>query len=117
MVSLRVRRDGGIVWADSFRVTDEVFPQLSRNALLSDCTVFAPLLYFGPDLDMRLQFMRDLASSLECQCAATLVGGLMVVRFAAKVSSDLRAALRNLLQQFGNQFAPGPFRVPKMWSC
>jgi len=117
MDSWRVRKDGRLVWADTFRATDEVFSHLSRKALLSDCAALATLLYFGPDLNERLQFIRDLASSLECQCAATLVGGLMVVRFAAKVSSDLRAALRNLLQQFGNQLAPGPFRVPKMWSC
>jgi len=115
--SWRVRKDGRLVWADSFRATDEVFSHLSRKALLSDCTALATLLYFGPDLEGRLQFVRDLAPSLECQCAATLVGGLMVVRFAAKVSCDLRDALRNLLQQFGNQLAPGPFRVPKMWSC
>ena len=68
-------------------------------------------------LDTRLEFLRDITPSLECLCAATLVGGLMVARFAAKVSGDLRAALRNLLQQFGDQLAPGPFRVPKMWSC
>jgi urease accessory protein len=117
MDSWRVRKDGRLVWADSFRATDDVFPHLSRKALLSDCTALATLLYFGGGLEERLQFIRDLASSLECQCAATLVGGLMVVRFAAKVSCDLRAALRNLLQQFGNQIAPGPFRVPKMWSC
>jgi urease accessory protein len=117
MDSWRVRKDGRLVWADSFRATDEVFSHLSRKALLSDCTSLATLLYFGPDLKERLQFIRDLASSLECQCAATLVGGLMVVRFAAKVSCDLRSALRNVLQQFGNQIAPGPFRVPKMWSC
>ncbi len=117
MDSWRVRKDGRLVWADSFRATDEVFSHLSRKALLSDCTALATLLYFGPDLEERLQFIRDLASSLECQCAATLVGGLIVVRFAAKASCDLRAALRNLLQQFGNQIAPGPFRVPKMWSC
>jgi urease accessory protein len=115
--SWRVRKDGRLVWADSFRATDEVFSHLSRRALLSDCTALATLLYFGPDLDERLQFIRDLASSLECQCAATLVGGLMVVRFAAKISCDLRAALRMLLQQFDNQLAPGPFRVPRMWSC
>ena len=115
--SWRVRKDGRLVWADSFRATDEVFSHLSRKALLSDCTALATLLYFGPDLEERLQFVRDLAPSLECQCAATLVGGLMVVRFAAKVSCNLRDALRNLLQQFGNQLAPGPFRVPKMWSC
>jgi urease accessory protein len=115
--SWSVRKDGRLVWADSFRATDEVFPHLSRKALLSDCTAVATLLYFGPDLEVRLQFVREVACSLECECAATLVGGLMVVRFAAKVSCDLRAALRNLLQQFGNQLAPGPFRVPKMWSC
>jgi urease accessory protein len=115
--SWRVRKDGRLVWADGFRATDDVFPHLSRKALLSDCTALATLLYFGPDLEVRLQLIRDLASSLECHCAATLVGGLMVVRFAAKASCDLRSALRNSLQQFGNQLAAGPFRVPKMWSC
>jgi urease accessory protein len=115
--SWRVMKDGRLVWADSFRATDKVFSHLSRKALLSDCTALATLLYFGPGLEERLQFIRDLASSLECQCAATLIGGLMVVRFGAKASCDLRAALRNLLQQFGTQHAPGPFRVPKMWSC
>jgi urease accessory protein len=117
MDSWRVMKDGRLVWADSFRATDDVFPHLSRKALLSDCTALATLVYFGPDLDERLQFLRDLAFSVECQYAATLVGGLMVVRLAAKASCDLRAALRNLLQQFGSQLAPGPFRVPKMWSC
>jgi urease accessory protein len=115
--SWRVRKDGRLVWADSFRATDEVFSHLSRKALLSDCAALATLLYFGPDLEKRLQFIRDLASSLECQCAATLVAGLMVVRFAARASCDLRSALRNLLEQLGNQLAPGPFGVPKMWSC
>jgi len=117
MESWRVRKDGRLVWADSFRATDEVFSHLSRKALLSDCTALATLLYFGPGPEECLQVIRDFASSLECQCAATLVGGLIVVRFAAKVSCGLRAALRNVLQQFGNRIAPGPFRVPKMWSC
>jgi urease accessory protein len=115
--SWRVMKDGRLIWADSFRATDDVFPHLSRKALLSDSAAVATLLYFGPNLDERLQFLRDLASSLECQCAATLVGGLLVVRFAAKASCDLRAALSNVLQQFGNQLGPGPFGVPKMWSC
>jgi urease accessory protein len=117
MDSWRVKKDGQLVWADSFRATNDVFPHLCRKALLSDCTAVATMLYFGPDLDVRLQFIRELASSLECQCASTLVGGLVVVRFGAKVSCDLRAALHKLLQQFGNHLAPGPFRVPKMWSC
>ena len=117
MDSWRVRKDGRLVWADTFRATNDVLPYLSRKALLSDSTALATLLYFGPDLEGRLQVIRGLASSLECQCAATLVGGLIVVRFAARSSFELRAALRSLLQELGEELALGPFRVPKMWSC
>ena len=115
--SWRVKKDGRLIWADSFRATDEMFPHLHRKALLSNCKAVGTLIYFGPDLDTRLEFVRDIVRSLECHCAATSVGGLIIVRFAAKVSSDLRLALRSFLQQFSRQLGPGPFRVPKMWSC
>ena len=113
----RVKKDGRLIWADSFRATDEMFPHLHRKALLSNCKAVGTLIYFGPYLDTRLEFLRDIARSLECHCAATSVGGLMIVRFAAKVSSDLRLALRSFLEQFSRELGPGPFRVPKMWSC
>ena len=93
------------------------FRTLHRKALLSDRKAVGTLIYFGPYLDTRLEFLRGLAPSLECDCAATSVGGLIIVRFAANVSSDLRLALRSFLQQFSREFGPGPFRVPKMWSC
>ena len=112
-----VKKDGRLVWADSFRAANETFPQLHRKALLSNCRAIGTLIYFGPYMDKRLELFRDIAPSLQCDCAATSVGGLIVVRFAAKVSSDLRLALRGLLQQFSRELGPGPFRVPKMWSC
>jgi len=115
--SWRVKRDGRLTWADSFRITDEIFPHLHRKALLSDCHAIATLIYFGPHLDKRLEFLREIIPSLGCNCAATLVSGLIVVRFAAKESSDLKLALRSFLQQFGPELGSGPFRVPKMWSC
>jgi urease accessory protein len=85
--------------------------------LLSNCKAIGTLIYFGPCLDTRLEFLRDIAPSLGCHCAATSVGGLIIVRFATEVSSDLRHALRSFLQQFNRELGPGPFRVPKMWSC
>jgi urease accessory protein len=115
--SWRVKKDGRLVWADTFRATDKAFPDVHRKALLSNFKAIATLIYFGPDLDTRLELLRGLASSLECDCAATSVGGLIIVRFAANVSFNLRLALRSFLQQFGQEFGPGPFRVPKMWSC
>lgn len=113
----RVRKDGRLIWAEGFRITDDVFAQLHRKALLSNCNAVATLVYFGPDLDTRLRCFRHISPWLECHCAATLVGGLLIIRFAAAMLSDLRLALRNVLQQFSREEGPGPFRVPKLWSC
>jgi urease accessory protein len=115
--SWRVKKDGRLIWADSFRATDETFPHLHRKALLSNCTAVATLIYFGPHLDARLEYLRDIVPCLECHCAATSVGGLIIVRIAANESSELRRALRSLLQQLSGELGTGPFRVPKMWSC
>jgi urease accessory protein len=115
--SWRAKKDGRLIWADTFRATDEIFPRLHKKALLSNCTAVGTLIYFGPYLDTRLEFLRDIVPSLGCQSAVTSVGGLIVVRFAAKVSSDLRSALRSLLWQFSRELGSGPFQVPKMWSC
>jgi urease accessory protein len=94
-----------------------MFQHLHRKALLSNCNAVATLIYFGPYLDVRLEFLRDILPSLGCHCAATSVGGLIIARFATEVSSDLRHALRSFLKQFNQELGPGPFRVPKMWSC
>jgi urease accessory protein len=115
--SWRVKKDDRLIWADSFRITDEIFAHLHRKALLSNCRAVGTLIYSGPDTDARLEFLRDVVRSLECQCGATSVGGLIIVRFAARVLYDLRIALRNFLEQFSRELGGGPFRVPKMWSC
>ena len=115
--SWRVKKEGRLIWADSFRATNEMFPYLHRKSLLSNCKAIGTLIYFGPRLEARLEFLRDIARSLGCRCGATSAGGLIIVRFAARTSSDLRHALRGLLLQFSQEFGPGPFRVPKMWSC
>jgi urease accessory protein len=115
--SWRVKRDGRLIWADSFRATDQTFPHLHRKALLSDCKAFGTLVYFGPHLDARLEFLRDIAPSLGCRCSMTSVSGLIIARFAARTSFELRLALRGFFQQFSGQLGGHPFRAPKMWSC
>jgi len=112
-----VRTNGGLQWAEAFRLTDDIFSRLSRKALLWDSTALATLLYFGPNLEDRLQLIRTQSVSFDCRCGATQVGGMVVARFAARSSFELKAALRKLLQELGSDLASGPFRVPKMWSC
>ena len=68
--SWRVKKDERLIWADSFRITDETFAQLNRKALLSDCKAIATLIYFGPDLDKQLESLRESLLSLECDCVS-----------------------------------------------
>jgi urease accessory protein len=113
----RVKKDGRLIWADTFRISDEIFVHLKRKALLSDFKSIATLVCFGPDPDRRLELLHEILSSLGCDCAATSVAGLIVARFAAKQSSDLKLALHSFLQQVEPELGSGPFRVPKMWLC
>ena len=112
----RVKKDGRLIWADTFNVGEEVFPHLKRRALLGNCKAIATLIYFGPEMHKRLELLRDISGSLDCLCAATSVSGLIIVRLAADSSSNLRLALHDLIDQLGPEFGSGPFRVPKMWS-
>ncbi|WP_244425520.1 urease accessory protein UreD [Bradyrhizobium sp. STM 3843] len=113
----RIRRDGRLIWADGLRLTNEVFGQLRRAALLGEWKAAGTLVYFGPCLDARLSCLREIALSLDCQCAATIVGALIVVRVAATDGAKLKRGLRILLEQFGRELGAGPFGVPRMWSC
>jgi urease accessory protein len=115
--SWRIRLDGRLVWADGFLVADETFAHLHRNALLAKWKAIGTLVYFGPCLDVRLQVLREIATSLDCECAVTAVGAIIVVRVAATASADLKRGLRDLLDRFSLELGPGPFGVPKMWSC
>jgi len=115
--SWRVKKDGRLIWADTFRCVDETYPHLHKKALLSRYRAIATLVYFGGELNDRVELIRDIAPSLECCCGATLVRGVMIVRFAAEAAFELRLALQRVLQQFRQDRGQGPFRVPKMWSC
>jgi urease accessory protein len=115
--SWRIRLDGRLVWADGFLVAGETFAHLHRKALLSGWKAVGTLIYFGRCLDARLEILREIAASLDCQCAATIVGAIIVVRVAAEASADLKQGLRSLLDRFSLELGPGPFGVPKMWSC
>jgi urease accessory protein len=105
--SWRVKKDDRLIWADSFRIADDVYPHVREKALISHCIALGTLIYSGTDVDARLEIFRRISAAMQCRCAVTAVAGLMIARFAAKEALELRNGLRAFLQQ--------SFRVPKMW--
>ena len=112
----RVTLAGRLIWADTLRLTDEIFPQLQRKALLSDNTAVGTLVYFGRQPGRWVEILREITPSHECHFAVTSIHGLLVARFAATLLAGLRLALLTVLQRIGRELG-GPFTVPKMWSC
>ena len=101
----RVKKDGRLdMGRTAFGSATRFLCTLKGRPLLSNFTLrLQHLSTFGPDLDRNgWNFCARLfLSSAACECAVTLVSGLIVVRFAAKaVFSDLKLALRSFLQQF-----------------
>ena len=113
----QVKINGQLIWADRFRANDDAFPRLRSAALLGDFKAIGTLIYFGPEAQARVEFIRDLAPQLPCHCVTTMVSELLIVRLGARDAAELKAALREILLNFGRMRTEGPFRVPKMWSC
>ncbi len=113
--SWRVRLGERLIWADSFRIADDVWPHLGRAPLLAGNIAFATMVYFGPHAD--LEMLRKILAELRCMAAATRLQGMVLMRFAAPSGADLRLGLRSFLQGFIKLYPGSPFREPKMWSC
>lgn len=115
--SWRVTRCGRLLWADNFRIADGTFGSLRRTALLAHCRAVGTIIYHGPDHGAHLAAFRECLRTLPCRCAATLVAGLIILRFAAESAFELKTALRTFLTHVTVELHGGPFRIPKMWSC
>jgi urease accessory protein len=113
----RVRRDGRLIWADTFMAGEEALPQLRSRPLLGGFRAIATLLYFGADVDARLESLRDAPPSREGRWAVTRVAGLLIARLAAVSAAQMKEGLREILLQFSHETGCPAFRPPKMWSC
>jgi len=105
----RIRIDGRLAWADAlFGEGDDLVGALRHPAALDNAGASALLVHAGPGATKHLELVRDLAAgNAPVRCAATCVNGILLVRWLAEDSIDirpsfarmwtaLRAAARNL---------------------
>ena len=106
----RVRIGGALAWAESlFGEGDDLAGALRHPAAFGNAGASALLVHAGPHAAGRLTLVRDLLATTNApvRCAATCVNGVLLVRWLAEDSIDirpsfariwaaLRAAARNL---------------------
>jgi urease accessory protein len=106
----RIRIDGRLAWADAlFGEGGDLVGALQHPAALDNAGASALLVHAGPGAGKHLMLVRDLLATgnAPVRCAATCVNGILLVRWLAEDSIDirpsfarvwiaLRAAARNL---------------------
>ena len=89
----RIRIDSRLAWADAlFGEGDDLAGALRHPAALNNAGASALLVHAGPDAPTHLALVRDLLAigNAPVRCAATCVNGILLVRWLAEDSIDIR---------------------------
>jgi urease accessory protein len=107
----RVRRDGRLVFADTFLVDGEVASVLDRGATLDGARAATMLLWVAPDAPARLDEVRTLLQDTACAAGASAWDGLLIMRAAACDGTALQALLAPVITRLTGR------PLPRVWQC
>lgn len=113
--TIRLRRDGTLVWHEAVRINGAVDAILARKAVANGARAVATVLYAAPDADARLAAAREVcqtasADGTEAGCSA--FDGLLVTRVLAPDSLALRRSVTTILTALRDGRA-----LPRVWLC
>lgn len=98
----RLRRDGRLVFADAFRLEDDIGTTLRRRAALNGWIGAATLLVAGDDAEGRLDAVRQTLQGEGLEAGASAFNGLLIARLLARDSMILRSAVVAALSAAGS---------------
>jgi urease accessory protein len=107
----RIRRDGALVFADTFRVGGAVAATLDRPATLAGARAAAMLIYVAADAASRLEAVRAMLDGVESVAGASVWNGLLVVRAFARDGRTLQGDIAPLAQALSGR------PLPRVWQC
>jgi urease accessory protein len=107
----RIRRDGALVFADTFRLSGGIAAALARPATLSGARAAAMIIYVAADAAARLDLVRSLLAGAESIAGASAWNGLLVVRAIAPEGRLLEGDIAPLLRALAGR------PLPRVWHC
>ena len=115
----KVYRGGRLVWADTLRMDGDLRALLAAPACFGGATAAATALYLGEEGKAVLTLARDLtpaATPGEMVAAASLVAGVLVVRWLARDARLLRDAFGRFWAAMRGALGGFPAVLPRVWS-
>lgn len=117
----RVHVGGRLVWTDLFRIDGDLSRPFGRGGCLAGAAALATLVYVGEDASALLAQARaligdDAAASTTVRAGATVVGGVLVVRWLAWDARRLRAAFALVWTALRRQAGGLEAAMPRIWT-
>ncbi len=112
-----VRVGGQRRWMDAVHLADALSEALNAAAGFDGAVACATLIYVAPDSAQRLELARALLpESAPIVSAATLVNGVLLLRWLARDALQLRRAYSDFRRTFRHRVAGLPDALPRLWS-
>jgi len=115
----QVRRGGRLVWMDALHLDGDLAAPLMSAACFSGFAATATMLYAGDDGEAWLGLARELIrehADENVKAAATVVAGVLVVRWLGRDGFSLRTGYGGFWAAFRNQAGGLRAALPRIWS-
>ena len=113
--SWALRRAGRLAWADAIRLDGDVEALRTRAFGFGQAAGYATLLHAGPAAASFLPLAREIVASAPAEGGATLVSGLLLLRFIAEDAARLRSAVAAAACRLRAEIAGLPAQLPRVW--
>jgi urease accessory protein len=107
----RVRRDGRLIFADTFLADGPVARMLERPATLGGARSVAMIIYIAPDAAQRIKVVRGVLESAGSTAGASAWNGMLVARALAPDGRTLAAGIKRVAERLSGH------PMPRVWQC
>lgn len=113
--SWAIRRAGRLVWMDAIRLDGDVAAQRQRAFGFGQAAGYATLIHAGPAAASFLPLAREIVAAAPAEGGATVVAGLLLLRFLAEDAARLRGTVAGALCRLRAEIAGLPALLPRVW--
>jgi urease accessory protein len=113
--SWAVRRDGRLIWADRLRLDGDIRAALDRPFGFAGAVGMTTLLHAGPTAASFLPRAREIAAAQSAEGAASLVNGILLIRFLDRDGARLRESAASAAMMLRHEITGLSPTPPRVW--